>query len=44
MKIVHKYKKGTKEIFICYCNTVKCSAELTAKKKKYINEVKQIYM
>ena len=27
MKSVHKYKKA---IFICYCNTVKCSAELTA--------------
>ena len=32
MKKPVPYKKVTKQIFICYCNTVKCSAELTAKK------------
>ena len=51
MKSVHKYKKVTKQICICYCNTVKCLAELTAKKalcrpikNKNINAEKQIYM
>ena len=53
MKSVHKYKKVTKPIFFCYCNTVKWSAELTAKEafrrttkntNKNINVMKQIYM
>ena len=45
-------EKGNKtNILFFYCNTVKCSAELTAwkafhrpTKNKYINEGKQIYM
>ena len=49
---MQNYKEVTKHIFICYCNTVKCLAELTAKKafcrpKKiyiYINAVKQIHV